>query len=369
MDEPALRARLEAFLQDLGFGEIAPTLAFARKREHSGVWTADLVHARGDAHMEIFVYDLVVEPAGIVDAEEERIALSELDSPLVPELLGDSLGSDLAILAVAAPPDAQRLRRFLEDGNTYTGSTLAYQPDVDRLIGADVAHEIDGRTALSCLMSLDRARALTDILQRLASAVEATADHPYVPVFLSVYQADMASDASVAIQSFADLPTGYDNLAVMTTLISRYAPLAAYPKLLTEVTAVALADRLFATVRAGHGLSATFSRAAGCCIHRDFVVPTGDLADVYFLTAGADLTAVHLRQMQIRDLANAIVLLTESTPPAAMDAALRAGIIAYNSTAARQLFELVGKIPDTGDTNGALKLATAMHQASSSDRE
>ena len=60
--------------------------------------------------IEIFVYDLTEDPAGIVDAEEERIALSELDSDLVPTLLSFQRDDDLVLLAVADAANTARLR-------------------------------------------------------------------------------------------------------------------------------------------------------------------------------------------------------------------------------------------------------------------
>ncbi|MFF7987909.1 hypothetical protein ACFZDK_54365 [Streptomyces sp. NPDC007901] len=325
MDETAIRERLGVFLASSGFGEITSTLAQTRAREHSTVWSAELFHNGGDARMEIFVYDLTEDSAGIVDAQEERIALRELDSPLVPRLIAEQTDGELAILAVAAPADAEILHRYLEPQDE--GVTLTYQPNVDRLLGANTLRHVDGRSMLSTLMSLRRAQALIPLMQRLADAVGATADEPIVPCFQAAYEVETPEGG---IRSFGELPAEYADLILTTTLISPSEPLGATPVLHPTADPVQWATRTFSTVRAGHNLPATFCRALGCCLRGEFITPNGELIDLYFLTAADELATAELRELQIRDLLNAIDVLVEIvTNPTVRAAALRAAIRAY----------------------------------------
>ncbi|WP_406482507.1 hypothetical protein [Streptomyces sp. NBC_01615] len=356
MDETAIRERLRAFLTVAGFGEITSTLARTRAREHSAVWSAELIHNGGDALMEIFVYDLTEDPAGIVDAQEERIALSELESPLVPCLVAEKTDGELAVLAVAAPADAEIFLRYLEPQDE--GVALTYQPNIDRLLGASTLRHVDGRWIGSMLMSLRRAQALIPLMQRLGDAVGATADEPIIPCFLAAYEVETPEGG---IRSFGELPAEYADLVLTTTLISPFEPLGATPVLHPTADPVQWAARLFSTVRAGHNLPATFCRALGCCLRGEFITPAGELIDLYFLTAADELPAAELRELQIRDLLNAIEVLAEIvTDPTDRAAALRAAIGAYCPEPADAA---LSALTDGLSLQSMIVLATAMRSA------
>ena len=104
MDDQTRLTRIQEFLDDAGLGGLKTNVERSRQREHSTVYSAWLHQDRGD------VYDLTEDPAGIVDAEEERIALSEIDSDLVPTLLSFQRDDDLVLLAVADAAKTARLR-------------------------------------------------------------------------------------------------------------------------------------------------------------------------------------------------------------------------------------------------------------------
>jgi hypothetical protein len=95
VDETTLRARIQAYLDQAGLGAVIPTLSRAYRRERSEVWSATLTSPVGDAWMQLFVYDLAADPAGIVDVNEERLALNELakvqPSDLVPHLVTETI--------------------------------------------------------------------------------------------------------------------------------------------------------------------------------------------------------------------------------------------------------------------------------------
>ena len=140
----------------------------------------------------------------------------------------------------------------------------------------------------------------------------ATTDNPWVPVVLATYEVEPIDDI---IESFGDVPADYAELAMLTTVISRHEPLGSPPIRLDPTDAGQLAFRLFSTVREAHQLSATLSRAGGCSLLPESVTPTGDLTDAYFLTAGDEFDATDLAQLQVRDIANAVHLLTQTVAP------------------------------------------------------
>lgn len=319
---------MQALLDEEGFAGPRLRLGEPRNRQHSTAYPATLRHDLGHADLEVFVYDLTEDPAGLVDAEEERIALTQLDSELVPELLSYRSGPDLVILAVAYAEDAQRLRSSL--GQSDDEAALVYQPDVDRLLGADGFRDMAGRLVLDCLMSRRRAEALMDILGRLVESTGADQENPCVPRMLAAYEVDSPSP----IHSHGDLPEEYATLVVLTTLVSPYLPLDRQEHPLDSEEAGRLAARLLTTVRAGHRLPATFCRAGGCSLRPEFVLPTGDLADVYFLTAGEEYDAATLAELQVRDLLNAVeTLATLDQSDDTLAAMLSVGIDAYTGTA------------------------------------
>ena len=212
-------------------------------------------------------------------------------------------------------------------------------------------------------MSYRRAEALASIMPRLADAVGAVVGNPRVPLLAAVSQFRIP-DGDTGIQSLGEIPEEYDNLAILTTLIADDEPLGNQPILLPEADAVLFAENLFATLCAGHRLAATFSRNSGCCMRGPFVTPLGDLTDVYFLTAGEDLTASTLEEGQIKDLANAVDLLSEAISQIdALHAALRAAISVYNvAHAPPSLLNLADNILCSHDIHIFL-LATAMYKA------
>jgi hypothetical protein len=361
MDDQARLGRVREFLQSAGLGALSTDVERSRQREHSTVYSAWLHHDRGDANIEIFVYDLTEDPAGIVDAEEERIALSELDSDLVPTLLSFFEDRDVALLAVADAANAARLRRYLGPAQA-TDDQLSYQPDVDRLIGADHLRETEGRITLSSLMSMRRAEALYSVLVRLAAATGATADDPCVPIAIAAYEVEPINDV---IESFSDVPAEYSELAMLTTVISRYEPLGSPPMRLDPADAGQLAFRLFDTVRETHRLPATLSRAGGCSLRPEVVTPTGHLTDAYFLTAGDELDAADLAELQVRDIANAVHLLTETVERTdrVLAAVISAGIDVYTGTpVAAAMAELVSAVADRCEVRAMLTLAAAAHR-------
>jgi len=355
--EQERRQRVQVFLDEEGFGGPRLRLDEARNRQHSTAYAATLRHDRGDANLEVFVYDLTEDPAGLVDAEEERIALTELDSELVPKLLSYRTDPDLVLLAVAYAEDAQRLRGSL--GESDDGAALVYQPDVDRLLGADVFRDMDGTLVLDCLMSRRRAGALVDVLGRLAESAGADKENPRVPRVLAAYEVD----PTTPIRYRGELPEEYTTLVVVTTVVSPYLPLDRLERPLDPEEAIRLAARLLDTLRAGHRLPATFCRAGGCSVRPEFVLPTGDLADAYFLTAGEEYDAATLAELQVRDLLNAVdTLATLDLSDDTMAAVLSAGIDAYTgSPVVPPLSELV-EAAAAGRTLKALGvLATSAH--------
>jgi hypothetical protein len=365
MDDQTRLTRIREFLDHAGLGALKTNVEHSRQREHSTVYSAWLHHDRGDAQIEIFVYDLTEDPAGIVDAEEERIALSELDSDLVPTLLSYQHDDDLVLLAVADAASTARLRSYLEPTKA-TEDQLSYQPDVDRLIGGDYLQQIeDGRITLSCLMSMRRAEALYAVLRRLATATGANTDNPWVPVVLATYEVEPINDI---IASFGDVPAEYAELAMLTTVISRYEPLGSPAMRLDPADAGQLAFRLFSTVHEAHQLSATLSRAGGCSLLPEFVTPTGDLTDAYYLTAGDEFDTTDLAQLQVRDIANAVHLLTQTVAPSdpLLTAVISTGIDVYTGMqVGAPMAELVAAVAERRETQSMLRLATAAHRVAS----
>ena len=361
----AASAGIQEILEDAGLGALNATVEPARRREHSTVYTAWLRHTRGDARIEIYVYDLTEDPVGVVDAEEERIALAELESELVPELLLSHMDDDVALLVVADTENAQRLRRYLGSQDE-ADHQLTYQPDLDRLLGGEELREIEGgRITLSSLMSRRRAEALYSVLHHLAETIGATADSPSVPVVTAVFEIEHVDGL---IESLGHVPAEYANLAVLTTVISRLEPLGDPPMRLESADAGRLAVRLFTTLRETHRLPATLSRAGGCSISGPFITPTGELVDAYFLTAGDELDPADLAQLQIRDVLHAVHLLTETIDPddPLLTKVISAGIDAYTGMPVRPpVAELVDAVANSRDLPSMQSLAAAVHRLAS----
>lgn len=363
MDEPTRIIRIESFLDDAGLGALSGTVQQIRVREHSTVYGARLLHDAGDAGIEVFLYDLTEDPAGIVDAEEERIALTELASDLIPQLLAFAFGAEVALLAVAQSNDAARIRRFLDayDGADEAGE-LVYQPDVDRMLGADYLRAEDERLTLTCLMSRARAEALFDVSQRLIQATGATADAPCVPLVVAAFEVD---PLDAAIRSLDDVPPEYASLAMVTSVISPYEPVGTNALTLDAHDAGLLAIRLFDTIREAHRLPATFSRAAGCSLRPEFIAPTGDILDVYFLTDGSEYADDELAYRQKTDLLNAIHVLCEVLDPGdpQLAAVISVGMDVYTELpVAPPLTGLVEAVARDSEVGTMSILANAVHQ-------
>ena len=210
-----------------------------------------------------------------------------------------------------------------------------------------------------------RAIALYSVLRRLATATGATTDNPWVPVVLATYEVEPIDDV---VESFGDVPAEYAELAMLTTVISRHEPLGSPPIRLDPTDAGQLAFRLFSTVRETHQLSATLSRAGGCSLLPEFVTPTGDLTDAYFLTAGDEFDATDLAQLQVRDIANAVHLLTQTVAPfdPLLAAIICAGIDVYTGmSVGPPMAELVAAVAERRETQSMLRLATATHRIAS----
>ena len=355
MDESERRRRVHSFLEENRLGGPGLRIDEPRNRQYSTAYPVELRSGQGDARLEVFVYDLTDDPAGVVDAEEERIALAELDSPLVPDLLADRSDPDLVLLAVAYPRDVERLRSAPEESGHETA--LVYQPDIDRLLGADGFRELDGTVVFDSLMSRHRAEALIEILGRLTDSVGADTAEPRVPTLLAAYEVE-----PMPIRSRGDVPAEYATLVLVTTLVSPYLALDKLEQTLDPEQAADLAERLFDTVRAGHRLPATFCRAGGCCLRPEFVLPTGDLADAYFLTAGEDYDASSLAELQVRDLFNALdTILSLDLPAETRSSILAASIGAYTGRpVVPPLTEIVAAVAG-GSRDVLAALAAATH--------
>lgn len=351
MDEPALRERLAAFLDQAGLGEVAPSLRPAYRRERSEVWSAVLGSQSGDAWMELFVYDLAADPAGLIDVNEERLALSELakvqPGDLVPQLVAESVTDDLAVLVAARPADAAMLLRYLGRAEPGTGLRLTYQPQLDRLFGADLIEEVDGGLLASWLMSVARARLLVDAMSRLADAAGVTGkDELPFPCPVAAFVAEIPEGTGIEFESLGEVPPEYAELAWLQSVVTSGEPLGVHPSLPPGAPAEALAQRLFTTLRVAHRLPATFSRAGGCCLRGEFVTAAGELTDVYFLTAADELNPAQLERCRLTDIANAVSLLSEAiAEPEQLERAFQAAITAYLGPDAPA--ELLGLAGDT----------------------
>ncbi len=332
MDDAGTRTRLAEFLEHAGLGAARETLTPAYRRERSDVWSAMLATHAGDARLHLFVYDLVADPAGIVDVEEERVALTELarvqPHELVPRLVASTKTDELAILAAARVADAEILERYLERGEAAVGRRFMYQPQLDRLFGADVVEDVEGRRVAAWLMSVRRAQLLGAVLQALMAAANPQVDDPPFPLVLAAHQAP--DEASTEIMSFGEIPAEYSELAWLQAIVPRGEPLGVHPVLRAGASPERLAGRVFTTLADAHGLPATFSRGGGCCWRGEFVTADGALLDAYFLTAGEEIGPDRLAHGQLLDLANALQMVSEAIADLAMlEAALVTAVTSY----------------------------------------
>lgn len=267
------REAAEKILAEHGMEGLLPARLLARRRACT-VWELGLCTPYGDGKAEAQIYLLREDPASVADLEEEITALEDSCERALIRHLRDS---DRGILVTCSRQDSALFQRFFQEGIPKE-HTIAYHPQLDRILGEDLFRQVEGRWIKTCIASVPRAMALRDLLQAAeaayasAGAWEGKLERPF-PLLYAIVQLPF---------QFPGTPPEYKELAQIAFGIRSPEPLEAVPPAERESIA-AFARQLFATIAALHSARICFSRDAGSCLRPEFLAADGSLLDVYFL--------------------------------------------------------------------------------------
>ncbi|HEY5175004.1 MAG TPA: hypothetical protein VII95_05510 [Terriglobales bacterium] len=288
-------------LGDHGVDGLEP-LHFAARRLGCTVWGGRLLTPHGDAAFQVLVYPLGEQPESYVDLEEEIESLTLANSArhLARELRDDHW----AILITCAKQDALILDGFIKQAPE-NQSTVSYHPQLDRVLGGDYFHEVNGKWLKACIASTERAVQMPDLLKAAESA--------YVNGRMWMGKLERPLPKLLAVLTIPDLtvaeaPSSYDELALMQFVVEGRDVIQRKPHSSVEA-AEAFARQLFGFLATQHHAGIYFSRDAGCCIRPEFLLQSGALTDVYYTLRLQGETSVHARET---DLWNALTIACET---------------------------------------------------------
>jgi hypothetical protein len=262
---------------------------------------------------------------------------------------------------------------------------LSYDPDLDRLMGGDFFHDLQGRPLKSILLPLQRAQYLVGTMNAFAAAYNtefgAPDDRgsPY-PIALAVIELNQfpvtvyGQEQSVPIDELftADAltiaPSDYLSLGQLVTMVvDRRTVEQTGPG--SKADLEAFARQMAALIRCAHQLvGAALSRGSGTCVQPSYLSPRGDLNDLYFLTISDEVPLATLRANQRVDLRHAFDILVRLSSgdrdlcAASLGAALQAYAGARDVTS--ELTKLAASVAaeqgnaSEGERKGLARLAT-----------
>jgi len=159
----------ESILAEHGLADLLPARLVARRRACT-VWQLGLFAPYGDAPAEVQIYELREDPVSVVDFEEEVTAIGDSSERALVRELRDS---DWGILVTCDRKDEALFRRFFQEGIPKE-RTIAYHPQLDRILGEDLFRQVEGRWVKTCMASLTRAMQLRDLVQAAEAAYQAS---------------------------------------------------------------------------------------------------------------------------------------------------------------------------------------------------
>jgi hypothetical protein len=263
----------EKILAEHGLAELLPARLVARRRGCT-VWQLGLFAPYGDASAEVQIYPLREDPVSVVDLEEEITAMGDSSERTLVRELRDS---DWGILVTCDRKDEALFQRFFQEGIPKE-RTIAYHPQLDRILGEDMFRQEEGRWIKTCLASVSRAMQLRDLVHAAEAAYQAAdawkgkLERPF-PVLYTILQLPF---------QFQGATPEYNELAQMVFGITTPEPVEIAPPVERESLA-AFARQLFGSIAALHFAGICFSRDAGSCLRPEFLAADGSLLDVYYL--------------------------------------------------------------------------------------
>jgi hypothetical protein len=284
----------ESILAEHGLADLLPARLVARRRACT-VWQLGLFAPYGDAPAEVQIYELREDPVSVVDFEEEVTAIGDSSERALVRELRDS---DWGILVTCDRKDEALFRRFFQEGIPKE-RTIAYHPQLDRILGEDLFRQVEGRWVKTCMASLTRAMQLRDLVQAAEAAYQASdawdgkLERP-LPVPYAILQVPF---------QFPEAPPEYNELAQIIFGITTPESVEVAPPVERE-SKVAFVRQLFGAIAALHSARICFSRDAGSCLRPEFLAADGSLLDVYFLCKPENEEA--LRSTMDRDNWNAL---------------------------------------------------------------
>src|SRR5271165_3347559 len=165
------RAAAEKLLAEHGLAELLPATLIA-SRPGCTVWQLSLFSPYGDATAEVQIYPLAEDPASVADLEEEITAVEDSSDRALARELRDS---NWGILVICRRADQASFQRFFQEGIPKE-RTIAYHPQLDRILGEDHFFQENGRWIKRCLVSLPRAMQVRDLVHAAEAAYKAAGE-------------------------------------------------------------------------------------------------------------------------------------------------------------------------------------------------
>ncbi len=299
---PINEAQARKLLSDRDLEELLPLVLVAH-RQGCAVWSAKLFTPYGDARAEIQIYPLREDPVTVVDMEEEITALERSPSrALVHEVRDNECG----ILVTCSRKDEEFFNRFFEV-DVPEKRSITYHPQLDRILGGDYFHQLNGHWLKACISSIPRAMATRDLLKTAAKSYAEAPDWnkklkdplPQILAVLSIPPVDLPGT-----------PPEYKEWALTQLVVSAPESVQVAPPQ-GRVQVMAFCRQVFGLIESAHRAGISFSRDAGCCLRPEFLIADGSLSDVYFLSSLGATADPH--ELMLRDLGNALLVSCEFT--------------------------------------------------------
>lgn len=243
-----------------------------------------------------------------------------------------------------------------------------YDADLDRIVGQDRVHDMQGRDVLNCLLSVRRATYLYRSLQALAeicAGVPKSRGLPEQPVPPPLAVLEVPVDEFFDPAALAELPVEYHQLArLVLVLPQRHDPLD--NRSLPAADIGPFAHRLFTVLCVTHrDASMSFSRGRGSSITPASVSADAQILDPYYLTRAAE-AGQGFRGLVQSDLWRAFWLLrgvAAGAGPAAFPAALKTAVAGYLGPAASPpaaVPQQIGRLANPGSEDEDARILFAL---------
>lgn len=259
-------------------------------------WSAELVSDVGDTSIDVFVHPLKERPDAIVDYEER---LEALQADPAHVLLGEGRTPSYGIIVTCsgeAGPIFETLREMAAASGPQV--SLAYHPQLDRILGGDAFRQLKDVWAKSTLLSTDRAMRIRDLVGELREQVPGESPPGAIsplPIPLAIIQLNVvpAADGDQVVQldidqlfelpSLRRAPAEYRQLVQMISVIASPHRIAGQAPSSADAL-MSFARRLFGWLGIAHSLRYAFSRGGSSCLVPAFIAVDGSATDVYYIT-------------------------------------------------------------------------------------